>query len=353
MNARFEDHPQFHRAAARAALGAAALAALAPAWALVFAVIAGAAAGFASRRRPALLAVATLLAVEAAALAAPRSPWPVPLCGALLALGFASARATQARESGVPLRPLAVALAALLVTAALWAARIWLPAFAAALSLLVPAAVATPLAGAIAGLWIVAACAPLHLSQKADAVEARLAALRPLLGAELRPLAERAAAARSAAAAALPAGSRGDLRGLLEALALAALDLACRAAELGRAASVAVEEKLAERVIQLSKNADDTTDAPARGSYLRAAETLSAQLEHCRRVRGSRERIVARLHEEVAQLERARFALTLLEGADADRSAAELDLLGDRLLHSAVTCEAEVAPDPLPRPARA
>ena len=161
------------------------------------------------------------------------------------------------------------------------------------------------------------------------------------------------AAARSAAAAALPPGSRGDLRGLLEALALAALDLARRAAELGRTASLAVEEELDRRATQLATSAAGAADPAARGSYQRAAATLAGQLEHCRRVRASRERVVARLHEEVAQLERARFALTLLDGADADRSAAELDLLGDRLQHSAVACEAELAPDPLPERAGA
>ncbi len=353
MDLRFEDHLQFHRAAAGAALGAAALAAIAPAWALVPAVAVGAAAGFGSRRRPALLALAALLVVAAAALAMPPSPWPLPLCGALLALGFAAARAPQARESGAPLSPGAVAAATLLAAAALWVTRLWLPAFAVSLSQLLPGFAAPALSGALAGLWIAASCAPLHLSFQADAVEAKLAALRPLLGGELRPLAERAAAARAAATAALPSGSRGDLHGLLEGLALAALDLARRAADLGRTASLAVEEDLAKRVAQLAKSAESAADAAARGSYLRAVETLSGQLEHCRRVRGSRERVVARLHEEVAQLERARFALTLLEGADADRSAAELDLLGDRLQHSAIACEAVIAPEPLPEPAPA
>ena len=346
MEIRFEDHPRFQRGAIRAALGAAALAAVVPEWALLPAVAVGAAAGFASRRRPALLVLAALLAVAAVALLRPLSPWPLPLCGALLALGFAAARAPHSRESGAPLPAGAVAAAVALTAAMLWAARLWLPAFALALAQLVPAA--PLLAGALTGLWIAAACAPLHLSLQADAVEAKLAALRPLLGAELRPLAERAAAARAAAATALPQGSRGDLRGLLDALALAALDLARRGADLGRTASLAIEEDLAKRVDQLGRSAETAADSAARGSYQRAAETLAGQLEHCRRVRGARERVVARLHEEVAQLERARFALTLLDGADAERSAAELDLLGDRLHHSAVACEAALAPDPLP-----
>lgn len=340
MDVRFEDHQQFQRAAVRAALGAAALALVAPAAALVPAVAAGATAGFAGRRRPALLALAAALAACGVALA---KPLLLPLCGALLALGFAAARAPQARDGGAPLSRGTVAATALLGALALWAAQLWLPSFASALALLLPGA--APLAGAFAGLWIAAACAPLHLSWQADAVEARLAALRPALGAELRPLAERAAAARAAAEAALPEGSRGDLRGLLQALALAALELAGRAAELGRTASLSLEEDLGRRVAQLASSAGGASDPVARGSYQRASETLQGQLDHCRRVRLSRDRVVARLHEEVAQLERARFALALLDGADWSRSAGELDLLGERLQHAALACELEAGPE--------
>jgi hypothetical protein len=58
-------------------------------------------------------------------------------------------------------------------------------------------------------------------------------------------------------------------------------------------------------------------------------------------VRRGRDRIAARLHEEVAQLERARFSLLLLQGANAERSAAELELLSSRLRRSAGAFEAE------------
>ncbi|HMC34229.1 MAG TPA: hypothetical protein VKH65_07475, partial [Myxococcales bacterium] len=71
-------------------------------------------------------------------------------------------------------------------------------------------------------------------------------------------------------------------------------------------------------------------------SYLRAADALSSQLEHLQRVRRVRERALARLHEEVANLERAGFALTLL---DAPGSAAELQLLHERLRHGATVLE--------------
>jgi hypothetical protein len=132
-----------------------------------------------------------------------------------------------------------------------------------------------------------------------------------------------------------------DLRGLIDSLALAALDVAERTASLSRAATPSLEEELQRRFAQLQKSAADAEDQAARSSYQRAAEALEGQLEHFRRVRRARERALARLHEDVANLERVRFSLTLLRGADAVRGAVELDLLHDRLQHGALAFEAE------------
>src|SRR5205085_12504222 len=169
---------------------------------------------------------------------------------------------------------------------------------------------------------------------------------------ELRPLAERAAAARRDATLELPAGAGADLRVLLDSLAVAALELAARAADLGRSAPSSLEEELQRRCAQLAESAARSQDSAAQASYLRAADALGAQLDHLRRVRGARERTVARLHEDVANLERARFSLTLLPGADAVRGAVELDLLHDRLQQGAMVFEAEeeVGSQPCPTP---
>ena len=131
------------------------------------------------------------------------------------------------------------------------------------------------------------------------------------------------------------------MQGELDALALAALDLARRGAELQRAAPAAAEEELVKRCAELLAAAAGAPDRIAQASYRRAARTLEGQLEHLRQVRRGRERIAARLHEEVAQLERARFSLLLLQGANAERSGAELELLGERLRQSASGFEAE------------
>jgi hypothetical protein len=173
-------------------------------------------------------------------------------------------------------------------------------------------------------LWLGIASAPLHVLFGADQVEARLSALRISLSAELRPLAERAVSARRAALALLP---RGELRGVFDSLALAALQVAEQASELSRSASPALENDLQRRSATLTQSAAKTDDPAAQQSYQRAAEALQGQIDHLLRVRRAKDRAIARLHEEVENLERARFSLTLVQDPEA---AASLDLLALR-----------------------
>ena len=354
MNLTFADHPLFHRTALRAALGAAALSAASAlavrahldASALV---AAGALAAIASTRRPAaiLTAIGALAAAVAALVPSAREPLLV-VAAAALAVGVAEARLHRARVSGTrgP-TSLGVTLSLLLAGAAAAALAPGLR-LGAVLPGFLPQAVVAAIAGAAASLWLAAATLPLHLALTADAVAARLDELRALPLGELRPLVDRIATARSGASAALRAQretlsgpAAAAVQGELDALALAALDLARRGAELQRAAPVAAEEELVKRCAELLAAAAGAPDGIAQASYRRAARTLEGQLEHLRQVRRGRERIAARLHEEVAQLERARFSLLLLQGANAERSGAELELLGERLRQSASGFEAE------------
>ena len=347
MEVRFEDHASFQRAAALAALGGGVLAAVAPSFALAPAAVAGSAVALAvapelagpARRRRVAAAAACVLAV-AGALLNPRAAWLLPICGAMLGVLFAVARRDSAQGSGAPPGWQFLLAAALGAGAAYFAGATLLP-LASLLTALVPGWIANGVSGAAFGLWAAVAAAPLHVAVGGDPVEARFAGLRASLPPDVRGLAERAVSARRGAAGELPPGARGDLRGLIDALALAALDVADRAGSLSRAASLSLEEELQRRFAQLNESAAGAEDAAARGSYQRAAEALEGQLEHFRRVRRARERALARLHEDVANLERARFSLTLLHGADAAHGAAELDLLHDRLQHGALAFEAE------------
>jgi hypothetical protein len=193
------------------------------------------------------------------------------------------------------------------------------------------------------------AALPLHLKLGADPIEDRLLALRLSLGPELRGLVERAVAARRGVAGEIPRGACAELRALIDSLTVAALELAARGQELSGAASPEVADDLQRRTGMLQQAAAEAADPAARQSYLRAADALTAQLEHFQRVRRARERTLARLHEEVANLERARFSLTLVKGPDG---AGGLMLLQERLKAGATLFEetdALAAPAPQAR----
>ncbi|HUJ24942.1 MAG TPA: hypothetical protein VLW85_02915 [Myxococcales bacterium] len=342
MEIRFEDHAGFQRSAAVAAAGAGLAAAVAPQAALLPVAIAGTAVALAvadglGRRLARALGIAGVAA--AAAYLGPAKGWLVPAAGALLGLLFAMAGEADADRPRPP-RWAVAATIALSAGAVLLAEALLLP-LAAALAAAVPGWMATGASGAAFGLWAAFAAAPLHVSAGVDPIEAKLAALRVSLAPDLRALAERAAAARRGATDDLPPGTRADLRTLLDQLALAALELAARCDALGRSAPQALQDELQRRSEQLARNADGASDAAAQKSYLRAAEALEGQLDHFRRVRRARERALARLHEDVANLERARFSLTLFKGRGPMRGAAGLDLLHAQLQQGALVFEAE------------
>jgi hypothetical protein len=311
MQARFEDHAGFQRTVVLCVAGCALAAPVA--------VEAGAAGallllslwpGREVRRR-------RLLAAAGAGLVAAwfffGGWWPLPALGALTGLSFALGR-REARDGLLPRR------SAVLVAVALTASAASAAPLAAVLAPLLPKIAA----GAAYGLWLGLAAAPLHLWLGDDPVEARLSALCGSLSPELRSLAERAAAARRGALDLLPRGARAEVRRAFDSLALAAVVSAEQAADLSRAASPGLENDLQRRAAALAASGAGSDDAATRQSYERAAEALQGQLEHLRRLRRTRDRAVARLHEEVATLERARFSLTVV---DDPSSTAALDLL--------------------------
>jgi hypothetical protein len=189
------------------------------------------------------------------------------------------------------------------------------------------------LCGAAVGLWSAVAAAPVHLS-RGGAVEERLRALGRRLSGEPRALAERAVAAqREAAVLLLARGALGGppVRAPLEALALLALGLAERAAALTQAATGSQERELLRRRDEVVARLDSAQDPGVRASLERARQSQELLLSRHRELLTARERLLSRLHAEVAELERARMSLVLLAGAEGEQVATELDLLRERL----------------------
>lgn len=209
--------------------------------------------------------------------------------------------------------------------------------------------------GAAAGLWLVLPGVLLHVS-RGGLVQERLRELQGKLGADLRMLAERAGRAHQEAWTMLqvqrPEGAP-VLRGPLEALALLALTLAERAQGQTHAAAPAQERELTRRRDELVQLIAGTQDEKSRQNLSRALELQEQLLERHRELVRGRERLLSRLHAEVAELERARMSLSLLEGADVDRAAQELDLIGERLRAGADHAEASAGFAPESAMARA
>jgi hypothetical protein len=204
----------------------------------------------------------------------------------------------------------------------------------ASLPALLRLAAAWAVGGAIGALWSACATVALHLVRRESEVARRLGGLRLQLGPELRPLAERVGAAHAGAVVEL--GRRGPqgalpLRATLDQLAFASLELAERAAGQARVAAPALEDQALRRAAELRQLAERASDAGARSSLERAATAQEQVALRHRSLLAGRERLVARLHEEAAELERAAQSLALLAGAADARVAEEIDLLDERL----------------------
>ena len=187
-----------------------------------------------------------LIAAAGGALGACYASWMAPAAGMIpwAAAGATFALAAAVRWQGeIPPAPCIAAAAALAVAAACAAPS--LVSLREIAATILPASGASALAGAVLGLWLGGATAPLHV-RAVDLVERRLAELRSQLEPEALRLAERAMSARVLLLRTAPAGVRPGLRRVADRLALAALDLAREGTEASRA-------ELLDRVVQLER----------------------------------------------------------------------------------------------------
>lgn len=145
------------------------------------------------------------------------------LWAAAAALAVAALLAVRAQHE---LPPTACIVTAIALAAAAGLSARGIPALAELLATLLPRDATAAASGAVLGLWLGSASAPLHLRGAADPVEARLAKLRPRLEPELLRLSERAVAARAGLLRSAPAELEPELRRVADEIALSALDLA-------------------------------------------------------------------------------------------------------------------------------
>lgn len=88
---------------------------------------------------------------------------------------------------------------------------------------------------------------------------------------------------------------------------------------------------LTARLADLSARQEATEDDQVRAEYERARGALQAQLQYLSEIDRGRERAVARLHHQVATLERLRLSALRHRSVDASKAGEELRLLVDDL----------------------
>ena len=197
----------------------------------------------------------------------------------------------------------------------------------------VPDTLVMALAGGSFALISAVALVARHVELVRDPVgEAYGATARASVG-EIRALVDRGHAVWTEAAARLPAGDAN--RTTLEEGALRLFEVArrWRASEADGAGPS--RASLGERMDELDRRIEACTDTVSRDQYRMAREALAEQVRYIENIDTSRERVVARMHNYVAAMERFRLAAIRLDTATASRAAvdvaplaASLDALG-------------------------
>jgi len=310
MDIRFADHPSFQRAAAGMVGGAlvfgAALhpvTAMAPLAGGILGIAVGAAVAYG---RPGWRVVPALVALALLWLVTPS--WPL-LAGvaAIVSLGLAVGGPRGGR--GV----LSLLLGAMTALIAMWCAlRIgqaratvqWSPMVTTMTS-----AAAMAIVGVLATL-------PRHLQLVIDPVHAAVKKLPAGLDAEVRDLCARSAAIWTAAQ-----GRIADEAGqhLVRDGVLKTLEVAARSADVK--VSGPSEAELAQRMTDLDQRIAAATDREVKAQYQSARAALDDQQRYRAQIRQGHERLIARMHNHVAALEKFELAATGLEAARAGASS--------------------------------
>jgi hypothetical protein len=309
MDLRFVNHSGFHRAASAmlvlgAGLSAAALPLASPLHVApsllggALAVALGAGWAYGSMRRRAVLG---LLACAPVAIS---STW-----GALIATsvitGLAVALGADTRRRALVLGLFGAG--AMLI--ACWAGlRVqyaqetvtWAPLLRAAVS------------GAALGMIGVLATLPRHVTWQLDAVLAASRKLPTTLDLEVRELCDRSTSLWAKAKQRL--ADDGTSTELLRSGVLKVLEVARKTSEKvdGQDGS---QEELGARIAELDRRVEAASDAETKAEYQAAREALDDQRKYHARLRASRERMVARLHNHVAALEKFHLAAVSLDAS--------------------------------------
>lgn len=199
----------------------------------------------------------------------------------------------------------------------------------------VPGPIATALAGGAAGLFLGLGATPKHLAAKQDPVE--LAYKRALLlrDGEIHEILDRSLrlyrTVQQDLATRTASQTERELHGRVSELAMRILHIAhqCRSIQTDLGAAPASE--LEERIDALRRKAASTSDKSARATFLATIESLEAQKASVDAIARGLERVLARLHANVALLEKVRFSLVHARSASAEQMGGDVSPLVDTI----------------------
>ena len=310
MDIRFGDHPSFHRAAAgmvgvSAILGVALspLTSLAPLVGGLAGMAAGAALGYG--KTPVRLVLAGIATVPLFAMAPSVAAMSITAAALALGLAYGTRGIRAILTSG---------LAAVATLVAMWTALRF--GHAAKLQMWSPL-VRSGLAAAAMGMVGVLAMLPRHLTLSADPVGAAVRRLPANLDPEVADLCKRSIA--------IWTGTKDDIddtagKNLVRDGVLKALEVAGKGARVK--AMGASEPELVTRAADLDARIAAATDAEVKTQYQAARGAVGDQLRYREQIAKGQERLVARLHNHVAALEKFQLAATGLEAARAATASA-------------------------------
>jgi len=311
MDIRFADHASFHRAAAGMVGGALltgiALHSVTPMAPLIGGLV-GMAAGSAwayghpkLRFAAAGLAIAPLFAMTMSWASSLPSAAGFVLSAALIALGLAAGGPRGVRGA------LGVGLSALTALVAMWCA---LRIFNARETMSWPVWATAGFGAAAMGMVGALAMLPRHLKLAIDPVQAAIRNLPTGLDPEVKNLCDRSIVIWNGAKEQL--ADEGG-KNLVRDGVLKTLEVAVKSADVKVTGST--EGELTRRMIDLDQRIAATTDPEAKTQYQAARAALDDQRRYRDHIAKGRERLVARMHNHVAALEKFQLAATGLEAA--------------------------------------
>ena len=332
MDLRFTDHPSFHRATV-GMVGSAALfgmalhpiTPLAPLAGGVLGIAAGA--SFAHGKAPWRMFAAALALVPLFALH--MSTPVIGLVASILSLAVATGSLRGMRGL------IAVGLGAAATMLGMWTA---MRLGHARETMSWPPLAQSAVAAAAFGMVGVLATIPRHLRMVFDPVTTAMRALPAKLDTEVRLLCERSLGIWTSAKLKLDENDSG--LALVRDGVLKTLEVATKSAEVE--VTGASDALLATRMTELDAKIAASTDAEAKAQYQSARAALDDQRRYRDRIHQGKDRMIARMHNHIAALEKFQLAATGLEAARA-ASAGTMKQLEE--LSSDVTASGEALAD--------